>query len=58
MLDAWTFLPKWVKFGSAFTVLGYSFYIYCKGAWWPWGIGIGMLLFFMSFLPPLAPRRK
>lgn len=58
MLDAWTFWPKWVKFGSAFAVLGYTFYIYCKGFLWPWGIGIGGLLLFMACMPPLGPRRQ
>lgn len=58
MLDAWTRLPKWVKFGSACGVLGYTLYLYSNRILWPWGIGIGGLLLFMSFMPPLGPRGK
>lgn len=58
LLDEWTFLPKWVKFGSAFALLGYSTYWASHGIIWPWGFGAGGVLFIMSFLRPLGPRRK
>ncbi len=57
MLDEWTYLPKWVKFGSAAVILGFSIYEAWHGRIWPWGLGVGGLLFLMSFMQPLGPRR-
>lgn len=58
MLEEWTHLPRIVKLGIALALLGGSSYAAWQGRVWPWGFGIGGLLFIMSFMQPLGPPRK
>lgn len=58
MLEEWTHLPRWFKLSTALAVLGFSAYWAAHGVLWPWGFGIGLLLFVMSFMKPLGPPRK
>ena len=58
MLEEWTHLPRIVKLGIAVALLGGSSFAAWQGRVWPWGFGIGGLLFIMSFMQPLGPPRK
>jgi hypothetical protein len=59
MLEEWTHLPRWLKFGTAAAVLGYSTYwAFERGVFFGWGFGMGGLLLIMSFMKPLGPPRR
>jgi hypothetical protein len=58
MLELWTHLPKWFKFGTAIALLAYASFLanrghLSEGAW-----GIGFLMLVMSFMQPLGPPRR
>jgi hypothetical protein len=57
-MDAWDEIPRWAKFAASLTILGVTSYMAKQGVIWPWGFGIGGLLFLASFVGPLGPPRK
>jgi len=48
MIDWWTGLPSWLRYGVALSLLAASTVLYFRGTWWPWGWGMGTVLLFFA----------
>ncbi len=44
MLEWWIDLPKWLKYGVALAFLLVAALAWMAGVFWPWAIGIGIVL--------------
>ena len=50
MIEWWIDLPKPLKYGVSFALLGVAGIAYLAGYIWPWAIGLGLVLLFFSMV--------